>query len=63
MSLQSDEFRRLADNAKSRAQVRDRDEICRSVLMSVSDAYAVMARVQDEFDRAMVTYASGRRPA
>lgn len=56
MSSRADDFRRLAENAKARAE--GKDEICRGVLMSVGDAYALMARVQEDFDRPIMQYAS-----
>ena len=56
MSSRADDYRRLAENAKARAE--GKDEICRGVLMSVSDAYDIMARVQEDFDRLVMQYAS-----
>lgn len=58
MSREADEFRRLADNAKTRA--KGRDEACRDVLLSVSEAYTAMARVREQLDLDARKYASLR---
>jgi hypothetical protein len=58
MSREADEFRRLADNAKARA--KGRDEACRDVLLSVSEAYAAMARVREQLDLDARKYAALR---
>ena len=45
----TDDFRKLAEDAKAKAE--GKEALCRDVLLSVSETFEVMARVNDAFER------------